>query len=301
MEYLELTLTVPSDAGEAVAGFLHRSGCGGIVEEGGDDGPTVRLQAYFPVDRRLEGRLRELREAVSNLPSRPPWHEETRVVREEDWANNWKQYYRPFRAGRRLVVVPSWEDYDVGRDDAVIRLDPGMAFGTGTHPSTFLALLALEEHLVPGDRVADIGTGSGILAIAAGRLGAAAVTAVDIDPVAVKSARGNLAHNGLEGRVAVINAGPESLPAGSADVVAANIVADVLVDIGCELVRVLRPGGTLILSGIISREEPRVAAAFTDLGLSRAGVLDREGWVALVFRADPRAPGRPGRSESGKQ
>lgn len=300
MDYVELILRIPPETLEAVTHILQEHGSGGVVID--DDG-AARVRAYFPADEGLEEKLASLRGALAGLgrffpgldpPGKPGsspgadagvewWYEEERLVRDEDWAHAWKAHWRPMRIGRCLVVVPGWEEFSAGPDDLVIRLDPGMAFGTGAHASTALALQALEREVLPGAEVLDVGTGSGILAIAAALLGAGAVTALDIDPVAVRVARENVAANGVAGRVKVEQGQAASRPAESADLIVANIVADVLTAIGGDLLQVLRPGGTLILSGIILQEARQVAEHFDGLGLTRRYALEQDGWTALVL------------------
>lgn len=297
MDYVEMILRVPPQTLEAVTHVLQEHGSGGVVI---DDEGAARVRAYFAADETLEERLRNLRGALARLSVFFPglaaggaagetgdeavwWYEEERLVSDEDWANAWKAYWKPLRIGERLVVVPSWEEYRQAAGDVVVRLDPGMAFGTGTHASTALALRLLEREMMPGMAVLDVGTGSGILAIAAALLGAGSVVALDIDPVAVRVARENTAKNRVADRVEVIHGEAASRPDASADLVVANITADVLMAIAGDLVRVLRPGGTLILSGILLQEARRVAEAFDRPGVARRHALEQDGWTALVL------------------
>lgn len=293
MDSIELGLWVPGETAEAVAFLLWREGSGGAVmdETPGPDG-RVRVRAYFPADAEGEARLEAAREALRGFPAHfgfpvPPggvwWREERRLVREEDWAEAWKAYWKPARFGRRLAVVPSWERYEAGPDEVVLRLDPGMAFGTGTHASTALCLETLDALPRPGRAVLDVGTGSGILSVAAALLGAERVVAVDVDPVAVRVAGENVRANGVADRVLVRRGEAAGEPAGAYDLVLANITADVLAGIAPDLVRVLAPGGTLVLSGIIAPERGRVEAAFGRAGLAVTGAREREGWVALTL------------------
>lgn len=293
MAYLEVTLRVPEAAGEAAAHLLRaETGAGVALEDGAG---TVAVRGYLSgepgagdgADQVLEDRLASVQEGLNRLPGHfpgvpGPWELSTRMVAEEDWAHGWKAYFKPLRVGRRLVVVPSWESFEAEPGDVLLSLDPGMAFGTGTHPSTALALQALEVRVRPGQTVLDVGTGSGILAIAARKLGAARVVAIDIDPVAVRVAGENATHNGVE--VEVQEGEVNRLPGAFADVVVANIVADVLVEIGPELARVLRPGGLAIGSGIIARELPRVEAAWAACGLRHEEGRWSEGWAVLIAR-----------------
>jgi ribosomal protein L11 methyltransferase len=206
---------------------------------------------------------------------------------EEDWANAWKEHYRPLRAGRRTIIAPPWHEYHAeSADDIVVILDPGMAFGTGTHPSTRLCLTALEDQIQQGASVFDVGTGSGILAIAAVKLGAGRVDAVDIEPVAVRSARENLERNGVEDRVRVehSSAGPAGPFPGPYDIVLANIISRILVEISGPLAAAVRPGGTLILSGVIEQREPLVLEAFGSHGFELIKREQIDDWVGLTYR-----------------
>ena len=218
---------------------------------------------------------------------RPIGELETRVVNEEDWAEAWKEHFPVMRVGHRLVIRPTWREHDAANDDVVISLDPGMAFGTGLHPTTRLCLALIEDLAGEGvlDRasVLDVGCGSGILSIAAGLLGARPILGVDTDPLAVETTRRNALLNGLSD---VIDARTGSVPlAGEKrqfDVVLANLIASLLVDLAIPLSDAVRPGGRLVASGIFRDREPDVCGAFESAGLR---ILDRKSetdWVALV-------------------
>jgi len=201
--WAEVAVTVHGEAAEAVTALLATLGAGGTVLR--DEGPpAVTVVAYFPDDARLEERLAGLRAGVASLGAHglpaEPARIVTRWVQEEDWAHGWKAYFHPFPVGRRFLIRPTWEAADAG-DRIEIVLDPGMAFGTGQHPTTRQCLELLETYVRPGHRVADVGTGSGVLAIAAALLGAARVVAVDVEPVALEAAAGNVAANGVGDRV----------------------------------------------------------------------------------------------------
>jgi ribosomal protein L11 methyltransferase len=199
-------------------------------------------------------------------------------VEEADWANAWKAYFKPFRVGRRLLVTPPWESPSLEPGDIPLVIDPGMAFGTGTHPTTQLCLIALEDLMQPGFSVADIGTGSGILAIAAAKLGASQVFANDNDPLAVKIARENAAQN----HVSIIVT--DDLPEGAHQIVVANILADVIIGLASELIALLEPDGILIASGIIDTRENDVQSALSACGLHFQETRRLGEWVALIFR-----------------
>jgi ribosomal protein L11 methyltransferase len=214
LDWLEFTLLVPAADVEAAADVLRRHCHGGVSieepilpvdrEEGYafDPGRPATVRAYLPRQGDLARRRRALRRELAALGLASALR--TRWRREEEWAEAWKRFFGIERVGRRLVVCPTWIDYAPRAEEVVIRLDPGMAFGTGQHPTTRLCLEALESRLRPGEQVLDLGTGSGILAAAAALLGAARVIALDVDPVAVDVARQNVAVNGVEGRVQVL-------------------------------------------------------------------------------------------------
>ena len=205
------------------------------------------------------------------------------TVQEEDWANSWKQYFHAFDVGSRLRVQPSWQDPAQNPENwQVIRIDPGMAFGTGTHATTRLCLAAIERTLMPGARFLDLGCGSGILSIGALLLGAKNALGVDIDPVAVKSATENGRLNGLSPpKYRMIEGTPETV-SGQFDLIAANIVADVIVAICGQLPALLAPGGRFIASGIIDMRRDEVLSALDAAGFSVLEITEDEGWVCVV-------------------
>jgi len=298
--WIEVELIVEGELAEAVAEVLGRFVSGGVAIEStavtasADDsvgqavGP-LRVCGYLPANDQLEDNRRRLEEALWYLGRiRPLPAPQFRTVQEQDWSQAWKQHYRPIPIGDRLVVVPAWlESPDPGR--IAIRMDPGMAFGTGTHPTTQLCLELLETYL-PADAVAviDVGCGSGILAVAALKLGAQAALGVDIDPEAVQAAQANAELNGVAeqlevklGSVAEILGGGTSLM--KAPLVLANILAPVIIRLLDDgLAELLDPGGVLVLSGILDEQAGEVEAALRahDLVLlERRQIAD---WVAMA-------------------
>jgi ribosomal protein L11 methyltransferase len=205
---------------------------------------------------------------------------------EEEWTNNWKSNFSLLQVGDGLLVKAPWHDYAAQPGELVIEVDPGTAFGTGRHPSSQLCLQALAAELVAGASVLDVGTGSGLLATAAALLGAGTVDGVDIDPVAIGAARETAARNGVGEivRVALGSLGPDGPFPGPYDLVVANIIAGVLIELAPDLARAVAPGGTLILGGIIDEKEDSVHEAFAAAPLTLARRIEHEDWVALVWR-----------------
>lgn len=230
-------------------------------------------------------------EAVSYLTQRLPlsgipYELDTGSVREADWANEWKKYYHPIRVGRRLLICPSWEDQAAAEGDVKLVLDPGMAFGTGTHETTRLCMQLLEGCVTSETRMLDVGCGSGILAITALLLGAKEAVGVDIDELAVKVAAENAQRNGIEGRLKLICGDLTKKVKGAYDVICANIVADVIIRMSKEIRAFMKKGAVLLCSGIIEPREQEVLDALTACGLTHVSTLREKGWVAAAFRLD---------------
>ena len=235
----------------------------------------------FRSDEFLTGLMDDLRLALERL-ALGGYDLTTKQVAQQDWSAAWRAYYKPVKVGRRLVVRPVWEDYSPRPNELVIALDPGLAFGCGTHPTTAMCLRLLEEYIRGGEMVCDVGTGSGILAIAAAHLGARRVLAVDLDELAVEAARENVARNGLEDIVQVAQGNLLDMVFGRADLVVANILADVIITMMPEVSRVLVPGGRFIASGIINERGEEVRRAIHAAGLDVEQVCMDGQWLALV-------------------
>ncbi len=316
MDWLEFSVTTDGEAAEAVVELFNRYGRGGAVVEtpvdcfefelSPDHRPAlVVVKTYLPLDGSTHELRRRLEEGLWHLGRIYPLPEPMiRELAEEDWANAWKKQYHRFRVGQRIVIVPSWEAYEPEIGQVVVRLEPGMAFGTGLHPSTRLCLQALEAHVAPGCTVLDVGTGSGILAIAAAKLGARAVLAVDSDPVAVAVARQNVADNSVFRQVAVTRGSllgglshrwlpqddcqgngdppPTLVQEGEFDLVLVNILAHVIIGMAPGLAARTGRSGRIIASGIVDTQEEDVARA---LRMHEFEVIERRrdsDWVALV-------------------
>ena len=207
-------------------------------------------------------------------------------VNEEDWANNWKQYYKPIHIGQKLVIVPAWESYTPAAGEITVRMDPGMAFGTGTHETTRLVIGLLEDYTHPGDYILDVGTGSGILAICASKLGAARCRAYDIDPVAVRVARENIAADGITNVTCDQSdlLRDVDLSEGKFDLVCANIVADIIIRMAPDIRRYMKAGAVILCSGIIESRAADVIDALTAKGLELIEQREENDWCALAFR-----------------
>lgn len=299
--WLELAVDADLEAVEAVSEILGRVASGGTSVEPSfdlvDEGLGARVDPTRPATVRgyVPARDAQAAEAAAAAVAEDLGHLQafglraigelrTRVVHEEDWATAWKAYFPVLRIGRHLVIRPTWRRHRALEGDVVIAMDPGMAFGTGLHPTTRLCLAALEpladRGVLDGARVLDVGCGSGILAIAAVRLGAASAFGVDTDPIAIESTAANARRNHLGRRV---RARSGSLPSGEApfDVVLANLIAGVLVPLAAGLHDELRPGGTLLASGIFIDRVGEVTDALEAAGLAITARTDEGDWVAL--------------------
>ena len=301
----ELTITVSREAEEAVSNILIDLGSQGVAIDDsadylGEAGPfgevlpqveqlnTVGITAYYPETANLESIRQEVKERLAQLRDFGLEIGKTQLttqqLAEEDWADNWKKYFEPARITHDLTIVPSWTDYEAGPSEKVIKLDPGMAFGTGTHPTTKMSLFALEQVLRGGETVLDVGTGSGVLSIASSLLGAKDLYAYDLDDVAVRVAQENIA----------LNAGTENIQVAAgdllkgvdieADVSVANILADILVNLTDDAYRLLKDEGYLIMSGIISEKWDLVRESAEAAGFSLEIHMIQGEWNACVFK-----------------
>ena len=211
-----------------------------------------------------------------------PYTSETEGVEQEDWQNGWRKYYHPMDVGQRLAIVPSWQDYDTDRVKLI--LDPGLAFGTGGHETTNLCLEVLDERVKGGERVLDIGTGSGILAIAALKLGAALAEGVDIDPVAVRTAGENAALNGVADKLTVLVGDLSDKASGKYDIITANIVANAIMSLAPAVPGLMADDAVFIASGIIDSRKDEVIAALEAAGLAVLEVKEKRGWECIVCK-----------------
>jgi ribosomal protein L11 methyltransferase len=297
--WLELAVTCDSEAVEPITELFAQYGFnqGVAIEESftqdpdGDnfavdpDGP-VTVRTFINAADMEPGTIETLRKSLWHLGRIRTISDLTVTERaEEDWANAWKAHYSVHRVGNRVLVRAPWHEYTPADGEVVVELDPGMAFGTGLHPSTQLSMIAVEDFLRPGDRMLDVGIGSGILSTGAALLGASAIDGVDVEPVAVRSSRENAERNGVGDiiRVEEGSVGPGEPFQGEYDLVVANIIARILIELSPALVQAVRPGGTLILGGIIDVKEDLVRDAFDNLSMALVRRDTREDWVVLVY------------------
>ena len=287
MKWLELSAYVESSEAEVVAEVFGRFASGGVAIEDASQ-RQARVRIFLPVDDSLSRKRLELEEALSRLALVSHIELLQSEIEEQEWEAAWRKHYHTLRLGERLVIKPAWEEYRARAGEVVIELDPGMAFGTGEHATTRLCLLALERHLRPGMVVLDLGTGSGVLAIAAAKLGAASVLALDTDPTAVGVARGNVEANGVAG-VVTVEEGTLSWRGGlwqrGYDLTVANITAYVIQELSHPLVRSLKAGGVLIAGGIDGELEGGVVDGLGGAGARIVEVLAEDRWRAIVARA----------------
>ncbi len=308
MQWIEVNVAVTHEAVEAVADVLTNAGSKGVAIEDPQlindlrnsgtwelcDIPeqqnteVVTVSAYYADDDKLTQRLAEIDAQLALIEERIGKYRfgntRFRKMSEQDWANEWKQYFHVTHVGKSLVIKPSWEDYAAKEGEHVIEIDPGMAFGTGTHHTTNMMMERLEKVITPDSTVFDVGTGSGILAIASAMLGAKSVKAVDIDAVAVRVAKENVADNGLADAIEVREGDLLHGTEGRADVIIANIIADIIIMLLKDIPQRLAADGVFLASGIIEERMADVEAEAHKQGLVVDAVDHRGGWVVMQMR-----------------
>lgn len=308
MKWAEISIQTTHEAADMVANIFHDLGSSGVVIEDPElvnsylrsgrwdysDIPeetnteVVTVKAYLPADDEFDAKMATFEERVQELVScgvnKGSGITKCREIQDEDWESSWKEFFHPVKVGERIVIKPSWEDYAAMDNDLVIELDPGMAFGTGTHHTTAMCCRALEQVVEPGHVVFDVGTGSGILAVAAAKLGASKVQAVDLDSIAVRVAKENVAINKVENVVEVAQGDLLTGVTGQADIVIANIIATIVIQLLVDIPARLKDGGIFIASGIIIERLSEVVAAMAAHNLVVDKVIEEGGWVAIVAR-----------------
>ncbi len=299
MKWVELSVETPPEFVEPLSHVFHRHGHGGVaVEEPGgfspDEGESpstpdfVTVRTYVPLDERVDERRSQIDLGVRLIARLAPVSDlRQRVLEESEWENAWKEHFHVLQVGERTVVVPPWREYERREGDVVIELDPGMAFGTGHHPTTRMCLEYLEE-LVDGDiDVLDVGCGSAILSIAAAKLGARQVLGLEIDDVAARVAVDNVERNSCQATVSIENGTlpHHAVKSGAFDLVVANISAKVIIDLAGELVAACRQGARLLLSGVLEEREEDVVARLMDIGAQFDGRQVDGDWTCFVMSA----------------
>ena len=280
----EVSISVPFEYVEPISYLFDRYGYGLSME---DDGPElIKLRTYLPTDARqrfshidVGVRLASILEPLGELTVTP-------LNNDADWQDSWKQHFTLLRIGQRLIVKPSWIEYEPGEGEVLVELDPGLAFGTGYHPTTYTCLEVMEQLVKPGMTVLDLGCGSGILTIAALKLGADQVVALDIDPQAVQSSRRNFRRTRIREQVQLDQGTlPHRLaPPGSMDLVVANISSRGIRERAPDILPTLKPGGTLIASGIIDEQHPETERALLEAGYADLTLWPKEDWVTISCR-----------------
>ncbi|MFA8439598.1 50S ribosomal protein L11 methyltransferase [Pueribacillus sp. YX66] len=312
MDWAEICIHTTQEAVEIVSNLLHEAGSNGVVIEDQHDLENVwdtsfgevyelnpdnyplegvYIKAYFPDDGTIEQTLIDIRAALQQLDDADiDFGEKTiRVskINDENWSTAWKQYYKPIHVSNRIVIIPSWEQYTKRHaDELIITLDPGMAFGTGTHETTILCIRAIEKYIERGYDVIDVGTGTGILSIVAVKLGANNVYAYDLDPVAIESAKANVDMNNVAPQVFVSKGNLLENVYKRVDLIIANILAPVVIQLVEHLPNTLNQNGRFIASGIIKNQQQAVEESLESAGLVIEEVMSKNDWVAIIARKE---------------
>ena len=299
MKWLELSLITPSEYVEPLSLIFHRYGHGGVAEETeGDynpdegevmpDNPNVILRTYIPINEFTESRKQEIQIAValiSKIADLSPLKEQ--IIQNNDWMNYWKNHFPMLKIGR-IIICPSWIQHAAEKDEVVIELDPGMAFGTGHHPTTKMCILEIEKLFNAGtrQRVLDIGTGSGILAMVAATLGAKSVLGIDTDPLAVTAALLNVKTNKLKDKIEIIQGTTESNNLSQYDLVVANLYSKVIIEIGHSIMSKIDRNGVVILSGIMKDKLEEVIISLRTYNFVLDHYLTEGDWAVAVGHKD---------------
>lgn len=308
MNYLEVTVTTTEEMSESLANLFWELGAGGVViedpvalrqkiaDKSWDaweisqeliDAEDIRLKGYFPIDTRLVETMAAFKRRSEEIKHLFPGGRvdiiETEVAT-ENWATSWKAFYKTEKIGERVVVKPVWEEYQEQKDDLIVEMDPGMAFGTGNHPTTAMCIRALEEYVFPRCHVLDIGAGSGILSVTAAKLGAGKVLAVDHDPVSIDATKENVILNGVSDWVQVIEGDLVSKIDEKIDIIVANIIADVIIKLVPQTTALLDKNSIFIASGIIKERLPEVEEVLKENLFSIEKKLYEGEWVVVIAR-----------------
>ena len=310
MDWMEITVLTTTAAADMVSQILIDAGSDGTMIEDKNDvainqrpegqwdiideaiakriGDDVKVTGYYEVDASLRDRVNLVESEVRRVKAMDLGFDlgKMEVVQktfaEEDWAENWKKSFKPFRLGQHMVIKPGWSEYETQPDDKIIEIDPGMAFGTGTHETTGMCVELVEKYVKPGMTAIDVGTGTGILAIAAAHMGAEDVLATDIDRVAVRVAAENIRINGYEGKIRCMAGDLLENVAEQADIVIANIIADVIIMMAAPVKAHIKDGGMFICSGISKERRDDVLDALNDAKYKVLDVCEKGGWCAIA-------------------
>lgn len=308
MKWCEISIQTSHEAVELIAEIFRDLGASGVVIEDPElvndyitsgkwdytdipiakETEVVVEKAYLPVNGELEGRIQTLQQEIKALESRgvntAPAVLTTTELQDEDWSDTWKQYFHTEKPGERVVIKPTWEEYAPQGDEVVIELDPGAAFGTGTHATTSMCIRQLEKLVKPGMTVFDVGTGSGILSIISAKLGAKNIQAVDYDDSVLKIVEENLEQNNVQDIISVAQSDLMQNVHGKAELVIANIIADIIIRLFDQLDEHLEQGGTLLTSGIIEDRIEDVLAVAEKHGYGVVERLENKGWACITFK-----------------
>ena len=308
MKWCEISIQTSHEAVELIAEIFRDLGASGVVIEDPElvndyitsgkwdytdipiakETEVVVEKAYLPVNGELEGRIQTLQQEIKALESRgvntAPAVLTTTELQDEDWSDTWKQYFHTEKPGERVVIKPTWEEYEPKDDEVVIELDPGAAFGTGTHATTSMCIRQLEKLVKPGMTVFDVGTGSGILSIISAKLGATNIQAVDYDDSVLKIVEENLEQNNVEDIISVAQSDLMQNVHGKAELVIANIIADIIIRLFDQLDEHLEQGGTLLTSGIIEDRIEDVLVAAEKHGYGVVERMENKGWACITFK-----------------
>ncbi|AGX42096.1 50S ribosomal protein L11 methyltransferase [Clostridium saccharobutylicum] len=308
--WIEVTVITKSEALEPISGIFYGLGCPNVAIEDPEDllsreqgpltwdfadinilehkGNAAVVKAYFSEEDNIDEVVETVRQKLEEIKSLGLDIGEGKVtyrkMHEEDWANNWKQYYKPVKITDKIVIKPIWEEYEKKDDELIIELDPGMAFGTGTHETTRMCIKALDKYVKPNTTVFDVGCGSGILAIAAAKLGANHVVGVDLDPVAVDSSKENISFNNLN-NIEVLEGNLLDVVSGKADIVVANIIAEIICVLTEDVKKALNEGGLFIVSGIIHDRVDMVKEKFAECGFEVMEINKDGEWNCIVAKS----------------
>ncbi|MCX7923214.1 MAG: 50S ribosomal protein L11 methyltransferase [Clostridia bacterium] len=309
MKWIEIKIKTTEEASDAVAEMLTSIGAGGVAIEDPNDirreiekpnsidyadeefinslGEDVLIKAYFPGTNsivELTELIKEKMKFISQYLDIGEGYTGYSEVDDEDWSTAWKKYYKPLNISDRVVIKPTWEEYEVRNNEVIVELDPGMAFGTGTHETTKMCAQLLEKYIKDGDTVIDVGCGTGILSIIAAKLGAKHIDAVDVDEVAVRVTKENCSINKVSDKINAFKGILDDVKKEKVDVVVANIIANVIIDLGETMPHYLKKDGLLITSGIIKERKQEVIETYLKHGFVHEVTQELGEWVAIVFK-----------------